>query len=662
MPITSVLVANRGEIARRIFRTCRAIGVRTVAVYSDADADAPFVHEADVAVALGGLSAAESYLRTDAILEAARASGADAIHPGYGFLSENAAFAQAVVDAGLTWIGPTPSNISQMGTKVEAKALAVKAGVPTLPSGAIGSKKSDWTKSAGKVGYPLLVKASSGGGGKGMRAVHRPEDLVEAIEGAQREAASSFGDGTVFLERLLVGPRHIEIQIFGDTHGNVIHLGERDCSIQRRHQKIVEESPSPAVSDALRARMGEASVALGKAIGYVGAGTVEYLVDAAGEFYFLEMNTRLQVEHPVTEMVTGLDLVQWQLDVANGLPLPLTQDQVQRNGHAIEVRLYAEDPSNNFMPSVGTLHRFQVGSLAVGGVRCDSGVETGSVVSPHYDPMLAKVIAHAPTRSQAAGVLRRALQESQLHGVVTNVASLAAILGEHAFLDGEASTAYLHEHPDVLTARLPSHARAAHLSAILMARACAARQADSRWGFAPSGWRNVPTQGQQVTVVRDATSEPIALRYIVDGDTIEWFVRDHSHRSVVRPTVTPDTWKVKLDSGLSTMVCIHTIVSDNGEHWWANSADGQTELLVVPRFVVPNALVAGAGTTAPVPGRVVAVSVRVGDVVEEGQVLVVLEAMKMEHTIRAAAPATVVEVRVVSGDQVNAKQVLVILE
>ncbi len=661
--ITTVLVANRGEIARRIFRTCRAMGLRTVAVYSDADADAPFVREADVAVALGGLSAAESYLRTDAILEAAKQSGADAIHPGYGFLSENAAFAQAVAEAGLTWIGPTAANITAMGTKVEAKAIAVAAGVPTLPSAGVSKRKADWAKAADKIGFPVLVKASAGGGGKGMRAVHRSEELVEAIEGAQREALSSFGDGTVFLEKLLVGPRHIEIQIFGDTHGNVIHLGERDCSIQRRHQKIVEESPSPAVNAELRKRMGDASVAFGTSIGYVGTGTVEYLVDSNGDFFFLEMNTRLQVEHPVTEAVTGLDLVRWQLDVANGLPLPLTQEQVQHRGHAIEVRLYAEDSANNFMPSVGTLHRFD--ASATSGVRWDSGVEQGSMVSPYYDPMLAKVISHAPTRGEAAAVLRRALQELQVHGVVTNAASLAAILGESSFLQGDSTTAYLEQHPDVLSPRLPSHVRAAHLAAVLMARAKAARGRDQQWGFAPAGWRNLPTQGQQVVVSRDG--EPVTLQYKIDHanqDCIEWFVRDHSHRATVKPTSQEDQWSVTLDSGLGiTMnVRVHGISTADGEQWWANSADGQTELTVLPRFVVPNALAAGSGTTAPVPGRVVTVNVKVGDVVEEGQVLVVLEAMKMEHTIRAAAPATVVEVRVVAGDQVNAKQVLVILE
>jgi propionyl-CoA carboxylase alpha chain len=660
MTITCVLVANRGEIARRIFRTCRAMGLRAVAVYSDADTEAPFVAEADIAVALGGLTAAESYLQVDAIIEAARRSGADAIHPGYGFLSENASFAQAVIDAGLTWIGPTPANIAAMGTKVEAKALAVKAGVPTLVSVTVGKRKADWAKAAEKVGLPLLVKASAGGGGKGMRAVHRMVDLIEAVEGAQREASSSFGDATVFLERLLVGPRHIEIQIFGDTHGNVIYLGERECSIQRRHQKIVEESPSTAVTDALREQMGAASVAFGQAIGYVGAGTVEYLLDEAGNYFFLEMNTRLQVEHPVTECVVGVDLVRWQIEVAAGGVLPLTQDQVTQNGHAIEVRLYAEDPAQDFLPSMGVLHRFQPGGLSAKGVRWDSGVETGGAVSPHYDPMLAKVIAHAPSRSEAAALLRRAMQELEVHGVTTNAGSLAAILGEPAFLRGETTTAYLPTHPEVLSPKLPGGARAAHVAAILVARAGSHRSTDSQWNFAPAGWRNVPTQGQRVTVLRD--DAPLTLEYNLVGDQLVWQVKDHTHKASVLATSDPDVWMVKLHDGVSITVRVHSTNGLDFDTWWANSSDGQTELRVLPRFVAPSALAAGSGTTAPVPGRVVAVNVAVGDVVAEGQVLMVLEAMKMEHTIRAAAPATVIEVRALPGDQVAAKQVLLVLE
>ena len=665
MTISSVLVANRGEITRRIFRTCRLLGLSTVAVYSDADAAAPFVGEADTAIGLGGLSAADSYLRVEAIIDAARRSGADAIHPGYGFLSENAAFAQAVVDAGLTWIGPTAANIRAMGTKVEAKALAAAAGVPTLPSATVGTDPVGWAAAGGAVGYPLLVKASAGGGGKGMRAVHAADDLAEAIEGAQREAAASFGDGTVFLERLLVGPRHIEIQIFGDTHGNVVHLFERECSIQRRHQKIVEEAPSPAVSAALRESMGSVSVALAKAIGYVGAGTVEYLLDADGSFYFLEMNTRLQVEHPVTECITRSDLVRWQIDVANGLPLPLTQDQITCEGHAIEVRLYAEDPANGYMPSVGTLHRLQ--PVGTRGVRWDSGVETGSVVSPHYDPMLAKIISHAPTRAQAAAVLRRELLGTEVHGVTTNAASLAAILGDPAFIAGDTTTAFLDRFPRVMSPHLPGNIADAHMAAIVAARAAAHRSADQRWGFAPSGWRNVATQGQQFVTA----GEGVPVEYRINRDRVSWTmggrtmsalaVRRGDDSWLATPGTADDTSSANIRTA-GIVVTVNHRADVTGEQWWANSAQGQSSLTVLPRFTVPSALAAGSGTSAPVPGRIVAVRVAVGDAVEEGQVLVVLEAMKMEHTIRAAAAATVVEVRVAEGDQVDARQVLVVLE
>jgi propionyl-CoA carboxylase alpha chain len=650
--IKTLLVANRGEIARRIFRTCRSMGIATVAVYSDADADAPFVREADTAVALGGLAATDSYLRTDLILAAAQRAGADAIHPGYGFLSENAAFAEAVAAAGLTWVGPTAANIRAMGLKIEAKQLAAAAGVPILPSAVVGADRATWLAAGADVGYPLLVKASAGGGGKGMRSVFAADDLVEAIEGAQREASSSFGDGTVFLERLLVGPRHIEVQVFGDTHGNVVHLHERECSIQRRHQKIVEEAPSSAVSPELRARMGAASVGLAAAIGYVGAGTVEYLLDASGEFFFLEMNTRLQVEHPVTECITGLDLVAWQLRVDNGEALPLSQSDIGLNGHAIEVRLYAEDPANNFMPSTGKLHRVERG--VVPAVRWDSGVESGSVVSPHYDPMLAKVISHAPTRTQAAAALATELRTAAVHGVVTNAASLAAILSDDAFLNGDTTTAFLDQRPHVLAPGLSADTTDAHLAAVIAASVGARRSADGLWGFAPAGWRNVPTQGQLVNFA-GPDSSPVPVTYTCSGNTISVTIAGRSFEASVR-AVGDDRWSVTID-GLAQTVRVHTV----GATSWANSVAGQSTWDELPRFVVPSAVESGGGSTAPVPGRIVAVQVSPGDAVEEGQVLVVLEAMKMEHSIRAPQAATVAEVRVAVGDQVDARQVLVVL-
>src|SRR6266446_6379308 len=404
--ITMLLIANRGEIARRIIRTAHEMGLRTVAVYSVPDRDAPHVLEADVAVPLLGASATESYLDQGQILSAARKTGAEAVHPGYGFLAENAAFAEACAQAGLIWVGPPPDAIRKMGLKIVAKEIARDAGVPVVPDAEITTDDlADWETAACSLGYPLLVKASAGGGGKGMRLVENPAGLAEAITGARREAKSSFGDATVFLARYLPAPRHVEMQIFADMHGNVIHLYERECSIQRRYQKVIEEAPSPGITPMLRERMSEASVALAQAIGYVGAGTIEYLVDG-DTFYFLEKNTRLQVEHPVTECITGLDLVRLQIQVARGELLPLRQEDVVCNGHAIEVRLYAEDPGGGFVPTFGRLARFEPGPTP--GVRYEAGVVSGYEVTTHYDPMLAKVIAHAPTRTEAAHRLARA--------------------------------------------------------------------------------------------------------------------------------------------------------------------------------------------------------------------------------------------------------------
>ncbi|MDH5294593.1 MAG: ATP-grasp domain-containing protein, partial [Acidimicrobiia bacterium] len=442
--ITKLLVANRGEIARRVFRTARAMGISTVAIFSDPDSDAPFVAEADEAIAIGGASPADSYLRVDAVLDAARRAGADALHPGYGFLAENADFAQAVIDAGLTWVGPSPAAIRSMGSKLESKRLMVEAGVPTLASVDVTGMEPSQVAEAGlDIGYPILVKASAGGGGKGMRIVRDAGDLVDAVAGARREAASAFGDDTVFLERYLDAPRHVEIQVFGDSLGNIVSLFERECSIQRRHQKIVEESPSPAVDEDLRRRMGEAAVAAARAVDYVGAGTVEFLLQD-GEFSFLEMNTRLQVEHPVTELITGLDLVRLQLLVAQGAPLPSEALSPTITGHAIEVRLYAEDAANSFLPVTGTIHRFRFPEMT--GLRVDSGVEDGSEISVHYDPMLAKVIVWAPTRVEAAATLASALSRAEIQGSITNRNLLANVLRHPEFVAGATDTHFLERH------------------------------------------------------------------------------------------------------------------------------------------------------------------------------------------------------------------------
>ncbi|WP_374688041.1 acetyl/propionyl/methylcrotonyl-CoA carboxylase subunit alpha, partial [Promineifilum sp.] len=442
----SLLIANRGEIARRVIRACRRLGIRAVAVYSDADAHSLHVAEADAAVRLGPAPAADSYLNVPAMLAAARRAGVDAIHPGYGFLAENAAFARACVDAGLIFVGPPAEAIAAMGDKRAARVLAGRLGLPVIP-GYDGPAQTDeaFKHEAERIGYPIMVKATAGGGGKGMRLVSAPADLPDALAAARREASAAFGSGDLLLERALLRPRHVEIQVFGDSHGRVLHLGERECSVQRRHQKVIEESPSPAVNAALRAEMGAAAVALAAAIGYTGAGTVEFLLDETGRFYFLEMNTRLQVEHPVTEFVTGLDLVEWQIRVAEGEALPWTQADLAPAGHAIEARLYAEDPANDFLPVTGEVLAWR--PAAGEGVRVDGGIRAGDSVTVHYDPLLAKIIAHGPTRADALRRLDDALHRTILLGLTTNQTYLRAILAHPAFRDaGALSTRFLEEH------------------------------------------------------------------------------------------------------------------------------------------------------------------------------------------------------------------------
>ncbi len=661
--IRTLLVANRGEIASRIFRTCRLMGIRTVAVYAEPDATLPFVREADVAVALGGSSATESYLVIEKILDAARRSGADAIHPGFGFLSENATFAQAVIRAGLTWVGPTPANITAMGTKVEAKALAAAAGVPVLASAvADGDDPAAWSAVATGVGFPVLVKASSGGGGRGMRIVASESLLVEAVIGARREALASFGDATVFLERYLRAPRHIEFQVFGDTHGNVIHLGERECSIQRRHQKIVEEAPSPGLGEDMRENMAATAVGLARAIGYVGAGTVEYLYDDSNdspEFFFLEMNTRLQVEHPVTECLTGADLVQWQIDVANGLPLPLRQDQVERRGHAIEVRLYAEDPASGFLPTFGHLHTYETVRSGPG-LRYEHGVESGSDVTTFFDPMLAKVIAHGPTRWGAASLLADALSAMVIHGVTVNRDYLVAVLSDADFLAGATTTAFVDAHPALLSATVSAADELAHIAATVVASA-RSHHASDVWSFAPTGWRNVRSQRHEMTLRSGERSVRVDYEYPSDRpervllavDGVEHSVRVARHEPMATCT---DDLTVDVD-GLTRSIQ----VTRRSGLLWANSSGGQSAWSLVPRFVPPAAGAAAGGPIAPVPGRVVAVHVVEGQTVAAGDALVTIEAMKMEHRVEANTVGVVTELRCAVGDQVDAHQVLVVL-
>ena len=644
--IQKLLVANRGEIAARIMRTAHALGIATVAVYSDPDAEAPFVRLADEAVRLPGAAPAQTYLRGDLVVAAAHVTGADAVHPGYGFLSENAGFARACAEAGLVFVGPSPEAIAAMGSKPAAKALMEQAGVPVLP-GATVTEGIDLAAAAAAIGFPLLVKAAFGGGGRGMRVVTVPDELEAAVEGAQREAASAFGDGTVFLERFVVDPRHVEVQIIGDAHGEVVHLFERECSIQRRHQKIVEESPSPAVDDALRAELGAAAVAAGKAIGYTGAGTVEFVLDRDGRFSFLEANTRLQVEHAVTELVTGLDLVAVQLRVAEGEPLPPEVIGASIAGHAVEARLYAEDVPAGFLPATGTLHRFRIPELP--GVRVDAGVADGSVVGTHYDAMLAKVIAHGRTRAEAARSLARALQRAEIHGVTTNRDLLVGILREPEFLAGRTDTGYLTRHDlGADAAAGPIHAAAAALAAQAANRASA-----EVLGGLPSGWRNVGGIPQHVAFTLGEQTLDVAYAFRRSG--LELAVNGEP-LPVRLVRAAPDAVALEV-GGVRRAYTVHRV-----DGWsYVDGPDGSAALAEVPRFADPNAAAHAGSLLAPMPGGVVRVLAAQGDTVSAGQSLVVLEAMKMEHTVTAPVDGVVAEIAVAPGDQVDTGQVLAVV-
>jgi len=671
-PIRCILVANRGEIACRVMRTARALGIATVAVHSDVDADAPFVRLADRAVHLPGVTSAETYLDGGLVIEAARRSGADAIHPGYGFLSENPGFARAVQASGLTWIGPTPESIEAMALKVEAKRIAEAAGVPLVPGAELPAGSTDEAALAigDGVGYPLLIKASAGGGGKGMRVVTERGDLVESLQSARREARSAFGDDTVFLERYLTGARHVEVQVFGDVHGAVLHLTERECSIQRRHQKVVEEAPSPGVTDAVRARLHESAVALARTIGYVGAGTVEFMVFGSGEeqeYFFLEMNTRLQVEHPVTELITGIDLVAWQIAVAQGQSLPLTQEQVEVSGHAIEVRLYAEDPANDYLPATGVIHRFAPQERS--GLRVDSGVVNGSVITPFYDPMLAKVIGHAPTRDLAASVLADGLARTAIHGPANNRDSLVAILRSPAFLAGDTTTAFLDEHPDVSRPVLAADDQTRHV----VAAAAAIAALDAPDPTVPLGWRHVPgvpefvslrsrTASEVITVLQDAggivrlartDASPFGRVFDLDSSTVDDVV---VHVRYSTRDGGSDIVHVHAQVGGVAAVCI---VSRYGDEVFVDDGLCSSAWTIEPRFVDHSTDAAGHGPATKVPGTITAVQVAAGDAVVEGQVLVILEAMKMEHSIRADVDGVIERVLVEVGQSVEAHTVVV---
>jgi acyl-CoA carboxylase subunit alpha len=649
--INKLLVANRGEIAARVIRTAHALGLTTVAVYSDPDADAAYVTLADEAVRLPGAAPADTYLRADLIIAAAAQLAADAVHPGYGFLSENAAFARACADAGLIFVGPAPGTIQAMGDKVAAKAVMAAAGVPVLPSVTVDAAGH----AAAEIGFPLLVKAAFGGGGRGMRLVTGPAGLAEAVSAARREAAAAFGDGTVFLERYIPDPRHIEVQILGDAHGDVVHLFERECSIQRRYQKIVEESPSPAVDGELRHALTAAAVTAGRAVGYTGAGTVEFVLDRDGSFYFLEMNTRLQVEHPVTEEVTGLDLVELQLRIAEGEPLPPEAREARLSGHAIEVRLYAEDVLAGFMPVTGPLHRFAI--PAGPGLRVDTGCRDGSVLSSHYDAMLAKVIAHGRTRADAARRLARALRAAEIHGVTTNRDLLAAILREPDFLAGATDTGYLTRHDPATLAQstAPKATATRHALVAALARQAVNRAEAPVLRTLPSGWRNVFSAPQQVSYT--AAGEQYDVAYRVVAGTVQASVNGVPLGDATRVRACgPERVDVEVD-GTRRVYRVHRVGPDT----YVDASDGSSALTEVPRFGDPEKLAPAGSLLAPMPGLVRRVLVEVGALVVAGQPLLILEAMKMEQTVAAPADGVVAELRAKAGEQVSTGQVLAVV-
>ncbi|OBG92124.1 acetyl/propionyl-CoA carboxylase subuit alpha [Mycobacterium sp. E136] len=628
--ITRVLVANRGEIARRVFATCRRLGIGTVAVYTDPDEHSPHVGEADARLRLQGRS---GYLDADQLIAAARASGADAVHPGYGFLSENAEFASAVRDAGLTWIGPPPAAVAAMGSKIEAKKMMAAAGVPVLDELDPESVTADQ--------LPVLIKASAGGGGRGMRVVRELSQLSTQVEAARREAASAFGDPTVFCERYLASGHHVEVQVLADEHDTVWAVGERECSIQRRHQKIIEEAPSPLVerTPGMRAKLFDAARLAATAIGYTGAGTVEFMADASGDFYFLEMNTRLQVEHPVTEETTGLDLVELQLRVADGGRLDA--EPPPSRGHAIEARLYAEDPAKDWQPQAGTVHRFEVPA----NVRVDSGIVDGSTVSIFYDPMLAKVISAAPSRRQAAAVLADALTRSRIHGVCTNRDLLVNVLRHPAFVDGATDTAFFDTHGLAALAAPLTDTRTVALSAVAAALADAAQNRGDAAAFAaaPSGWRNL-TSGHQVKRYTDAAGAEHEVRYRFTRSGLE--LPDHDGVSLISATPTRVVLTV-------TGVDRPFEVARYGHDVFVDTPTGSVHLIAVPRFGDPDDAVAHGSLLAPMPGSVLRVGAAVGDTVTAGQPLVWLEAMKMEHTITAPSDGVLAELNVEPGQQVD---------
>ncbi|MDM1696499.1 acetyl/propionyl/methylcrotonyl-CoA carboxylase subunit alpha [Thiopseudomonas alkaliphila] len=644
--IDTLLIANRGEIACRIMKTANAQGLKTVAVHSEIDRDARHARMADIRYNLGGAKPADSYLLIDKIIEAAKATGAQAIHPGYGFLAENSDFAQAIEDAGLIFLGPPASAIIAMGSKSAAKSLMEEAGVPLVP-GFHGDEQDYETFRAAseRIGYPVLLKATAGGGGKGMKVVEKESELKEALESAQREAKSAFGDPKMLVEKYVLKPRHVEIQIFADMHGNCVYLNERDCSIQRRHQKVVEEAPAPGLTPELRQAMGEAAVKAAQAIGYVGAGTVEFLLDARGEFFFMEMNTRLQVEHPITELITGQDLVAWQIRIARGEALPLTQAQIPLNGHAIEVRLYAEDPDNDFLPATGTLNLYRE-PAAGEGRRVDSGIEEGDSISPFYDPMIGKLIAWGENREEARQRLLSMLAETRISGVRTNLAFLSRILAHPAFAAAELDTDFIPRHEQdlfVTPSELPNEFWQLAGKAWALTQADRVRHDDptSPWATA-SGWRSAQPQRYVLNLQTGEQQQKVVVTDV-----------ELANASIAGDQLVLEQAGIR--QRFPALRVNHTLYLE-----WRGELHAITEVDFIAQAAAGSQQ--QGGLTAPMNGSIVRVLVEPGQAVEEGATLVVLEAMKMEHSIRAPHAGTVQNIFCAEGDMVTDGMVLVELD
>ncbi|WNH54305.1 acetyl/propionyl/methylcrotonyl-CoA carboxylase subunit alpha [Stenotrophomonas oahuensis] len=656
---TKILIANRGEIACRVIATCQRLGIATVAVYSDADRNARHVRLADEAVAIGPAPARDSYLRADAILAAARQTGAQAIHPGYGFLSENADFAQACADAGIAFIGPSAAAIRAMGDKSAAKALMQQAGVPLTPGYHGDAQAPDFLRAqADGIGYPVLIKASAGGGGKGMRRVDDSAAFVDALASCQREAQSAFGNAHVLVEKYVERPRHIEIQVFGDSHGNVVYLFERDCSVQRRHQKVLEEAPAPGMTPERRAAMGTAAVNAARAVNYVGAGTVEFIAGPDGDFYFMEMNTRLQVEHPVTECITGTDLVEWQLRVASGEPLPLQQEQLHIQGHALEARLYAEDADRGFLPSTGTLRHLRL-PAANAHVRVDAGVEQGDAITPYYDPMIAKLIVWDVDRDAALRRMQQALAECEVVGVTTNAAFLRRLVMTDSFAGAKLDTALIEREQAALAPPdATGDATAWALAAVAAIATESAAIADARDPYSPwqarDGWR------LGVAAARRLTLEQAGVLAVVDataqGDA--WTLLRDGHTVTAHGGLNGEQLTLQVDGQLHRA----RVVRDGGELYLFGAQGVRRFTLHDPVSEADQGVVDAGSLVAPMPGRIVATLVASGTEVRKGTPLLVLEAMKMEHTLQAPADGTVQGFRVKAGDQVGDGAVLVDFE